>query len=260
MEMSRPYSEFHACKVLITGAGDGLGRAMAVAYARHLAQIAIIDIDEDGAHETARLVREAGAQAVVQRASVTDEMEYLKAMAVLDADWGTPDVVIANAGIAMNKPSLDLSMDEFRRACDINLGGVFLTAREAGRRMIPRGRGNIQLMSSMYGITAAPERVAYTSTKAAVTMMAKSLACEWAPKGLRVNAIGPGYVRTALVDRLVANGRLNEQAIKQRTPQGRFCTTNEIAEASLFLASDRSSFVNGQQLTVDGGWSSYGYI
>ena len=126
--------------------------------------------------------------------------------------------------------------------------------------MIRAGRGVILNISSAYGIVAAPNRVAYCATKAAVAMMSKVLAIEWAEKGLRVNALAPGYVETNLVMDLVKQGKIDLQALARRTPQGRIAIPEEIARVAVFLASNASSHITGQVIAVDGGWTAYGYV
>jgi NAD(P)-dependent dehydrogenase (short-subunit alcohol dehydrogenase family) len=142
----------------------------------------------------------------------------------------------------------------------VNLDGVFLTAQEAGRRMIPRGQGHIILTSSIYGVVAAPERLGYVVSKSGVSAMTKALAVEWAQYGIRVNAIAPGYVRTPFVEDLQARGRLDIAALEKRTPIGRLIETREVAEVAAFLASDASGPITGQIIGVDGGWTAYGYV
>ncbi|MNN10665.1 2-dehydro-3-deoxy-D-gluconate 5-dehydrogenase [compost metagenome] len=174
--------------------------------------------------------------------------------------FGRIDVLLNNAGIAMNRPTLELSADDWRRAIDINLNGVFYCAQAAGRRMVAQGGGVILNTASMYGLSAAPERAAYCGSKAAVVMLTKVLAIEWAKSNVRVNAIAPGYVQTALVDQLVRDGRMDLDALTARTPAGRLAQPEEIAGVALFLAADAAAFINGQTLVADGGWTAYGYI
>lgn len=126
--------------------------------------------------------------------------------------------------------------------------------------MVPQGSGVILNISSIYGVVAAPNRLAYCATKSAVAMMTKGLAIEWGEHGIRVNALAPGYVKTALVEQLVEAHRIDDRALAKRTPLGRLATTEEIADLAVFLASDKARYITGQVVGVDGGWTAYGYI
>jgi NAD(P)-dependent dehydrogenase (short-subunit alcohol dehydrogenase family) len=192
--------------------------------------------------------------------NVTEPSDVKQAFDVAEETFGPVDVVFANAGVSQNCPTLDLDFEGWRRVMGVNLDGVFLTAQEAGRRMIPRGQGHIILTSSIYGVVAAPERLGYVVSKSGVSAMTKALAVEWAQYGIRVNAIAPGYVRTPFVEDLQARGRLDIAALEKRTPIGRLIETREVAEVAAFLASDASGPITGQIIGVDGGWTAYGYV
>lgn len=248
--------------VFITGGTSGIGLAMAHAFAAADARIALIG------RTTARLDATRAAlqaaypevQVLCCAGAVEDEAAVERAITQTHERWGRLDVLLNNAGISMNCPTLELSGDDWRRAIDIDLNGAFYCARAAGRLMVAQGSGVIVNTTSMYGEVAAPNRAAYCASKAAVAMLTKSLAVEWGAKGVRVNAIAPGYVRTALVEELVASGRLDIEALQRRTPSGRLGAPEEIAAVVLFLASDHAAFINGHVLVADGGWSAYGYI
>jgi NAD(P)-dependent dehydrogenase (short-subunit alcohol dehydrogenase family) len=192
--------------------------------------------------------------------NVTESSDVKQAFDLAEETFGPVDVVFANAGVSQNCPTLDLDFEGWRRVMGVNLDGVFLTAQEAGRRMIPRGQGHIILTSSIYGVVAAPERLGYVVSKSGVSAMTKALAVEWAQYGIRVNAIAPGYVRTPFVEDLQARGRLDIAALEKRTPIGRLIETREVAEVAAFLASDASGPITGQIIGVDGGWTAYGYV
>ncbi len=255
MSAGAVYPDLAGRCVLITGAAAGIGLAMARAFARQGARLVLLDMNEAVLEVAQALPNAAGVVG-----SVADAGDVTRAFDAADEHFGGVDVAIANAGVSMNVPTLDLSPDAWRRALDVNLTGTFLTAQEAGRRMIPHGRGVILLMASMYGVVAAPERLGYCVSKSGVVMMAKALALEWARHGIRVNGLAPGYVRTALVEDLAARGRLDVARLEARTPIGRLIAPEEVAEAALFLASDTAGAVAGQILGVDGGWAVNGYL
>lgn len=245
--------------VLVTGAGAGIGRAIARRFAGSGAALVLVDVDAAAVAGAATEMRGLGGVAETVVGPVEDERTVDAAFAAVDAAGGI-EALINNAGIAANRPTLDLDAAAWDRAMAVNLRGAFLMAREAGRRMVAAGRGVILNMASMYGVVAAPERLAYCVSKAGLVMMTKALAIEWAHAGVRVNAVAPGYVDTDLVRALVAAGRLDVAALERRTPMGRLTDPEEIADAAMFLCSDQACYVTGQVLGVDGGWTAYGYV
>lgn len=240
---------------LITGGASGLGLAVARAYRAEGASVVLLDLDPAAGARAEEL-----GEAIAVKGSVTKKADIVAAFDAAEARFGPVDICVANAGVSQNAPTLSLSEEEWQRVIAINLTGAFLTAQEAGRRMIAQGGGSLLLMASMYGVVAAPERIGYCASKAGVVMMAKALSCEWARDKVRVNAIAPGYVRTALLEDLAARGRLDIDRLKERTPMGRLVEAEEVARAAVFLASDGAGAVTGQVLGVDGGWAAYGYL
>jgi NAD(P)-dependent dehydrogenase (short-subunit alcohol dehydrogenase family) len=173
--------------------------------------------------------------------------------------FGRLDVLVNNAGNGdQPHPTIEQNVDAFDRLLDIHVRGTFLACREAARVMLAQRSGAIVNLGSIAGLAGIPARNAYGAAKAGIVAMTRSLACEWARDGVRVNAVAPGYVATELVETLKRNGQMNLQAIERRTPMGRLAQPDEIARAISFLASDAASYITGTVLSVDGGWHAYG--
>lgn len=247
-------------RAVLTGGASGIGHATVLALAAAGAEVAILDVDDDGAKATCREVEAAGGRAFAVQASVADPRSVEAAFEVIDRTWGAVDLLVNNAGVSGNLAALDIGDDEWRRVMGVNLDGVFFCCRAAGRRMVGHGRGSIVNIGSIYSLVAAPGRLSYCASKAAVAMLTKTLAIEWAAHGVRVNCVAPGYVNTPLLRALDAQGRVDLAALERRTPQGRLGTPEDIAQAVVYLCEPRSAHVTGQVIAVDGGWSAYGYL
>jgi len=243
---------------IVTGSTKGIGLGIARAYVREGARVVV---NSRSVEDCARVVRELGPAAVAVAADLSrsDEVRRLaeEALRVLD---GRVDILVNNAGQPRVAPSESLAESDYRYTLDLNLNGCFVLTQEVVRGMLDAGSGNVIHVSSMNGTVPFPQRLAYCVSKAGLNMMTKVMAIEWAARGVRVNAIAPGYVQTEFITMLSARGVLDPGALARRTPMGRIGTPEEIGEVAVFLASPAASFITGEILTVDGGWSSYGYL
>jgi NAD(P)-dependent dehydrogenase (short-subunit alcohol dehydrogenase family) len=245
---------------VVTGGARGIGQAIAEAFAAEGGRLALLDLDGEEAERRADDLRGRGAEARAYECDVSDRAAVQSAADRVADDFGPCRVLVNNAGVALIGPSIDFPESDWRRSIEVMQTGVFFCCQAFGGQMIEAGDGAIVNISSMNATVAFPMRLAYNAAKAAVVAMTQVLAIEWAEHGIRVNAIGPGVTRTALVDDVIRAGKLDEEALVRRTPMHRLGRPDEIARAALFLASDEdSSFVTGTFLVVDGGWSAYGY-
>lgn len=247
-------------RAAVTGGASGIGRATALALAEAGAEVAVLDVDREGAEVTCREVAACGGVAFPVLMSVTDPGSVAHAFSSLEESWGALDILVNNAGVSGNRAALDIDDEEWRRVMGVNLDGVFYCSRAAGRGMVERGCGSIVNLGSIYSLVAAPHRLTYCASKAAVAMLTKTLAIEWAAFGVRVNCVAPGYVETPLLHALSQQGRIDMPALRRRTPQQRLGTPQDIAQAVVYLCEPRSAHITGQVLSVDGGWSAYGYL
>jgi NAD(P)-dependent dehydrogenase (short-subunit alcohol dehydrogenase family) len=247
-------------RALVTGAGSGIGRATALKLASHGCKIALLDIDHASVEGLADEIRTNGGTALPIAASVADPAAVAHAFLEMDAAFGGIDILINNAGITGNRNSLELDTETWSQVIAINQSGTFYCAQQAGQRMRAIGGGTIVNLASIYGLVAAPSRLAYGATKAAIVMMTKILAVEWAQFDIRVNCVAPGYVETPGTNALAEAGVIDLDALRRRTPQGRLAQPEDIASAIVRFCDNEFTHVTGQILAVDGGWSAYGYV
>lgn len=243
--------------VLVTGAAAGIGLSLSTAFAKAGAKVFMVDLNQAALDQAISGLQ--GYEVAGYAASVTDDEAVKQAFQTCHEQFGPVDVLFNNAGISLNKPSLSIGLDEWRRCVDINLTSLFLCAQEAAKHMQASGGGVIINTASIWGVSTSAERTAYCTTKAGVVAMTKCLAAEWGQFGIRVLALGPGYTRTALVEKLAQSNTLDVADLERRTPLGRLAEPDEIAELALFLASDAAKFMTGQTHLMDGGWEANGF-
>jgi NAD(P)-dependent dehydrogenase (short-subunit alcohol dehydrogenase family) len=237
---------------LVTGAGAGIGRAIAETFAREGAIVAVADRDEDAAKEVADAIVKANGAATAHAIDVTDTPQVQALMEEIGAGRGRLDVLVNNAGVGERADFRHLSDDAWDRVWKVNLDGTVRCAREAFDLLKASGRASVINLSSVMATKHTRQMAVYSATKGAVSALTRSLAVEYAPYGIRVNALVPGYVETALIGRYISNPMI-AKALLTQTPLRRFGTPQDIANAALFLASDEAGYVTGAALNVDGG-------
>lgn len=238
---------------VITGAGSGIGRAAAILLADAGARVVAVDCNPASAGETVSLI---AGKARPAEADVTDEAGVESLFEAIRQREGHIDIVVNNAGIAIRKPAVDLPLADWDKVVAVNMTGVFLCSRSAARHMIAARRGGaIVNTASIMGLSGGGlyPNISYQATKGAIVNMTRALAVEWAAHNIRVNAVAPTYVRTALIAPIIAQPELVAK-IEAMTPLGRLAEPEEVAAAILFLASPAAAMITGHTLPVDGGF------
>lgn len=248
MRMAR----FEGKVALITGGASGIGAAAARRFAYEGARVVIVDVNEPAGTQLAEELRGEGHEVVFCAASVTDETAIATVYERVRSQYGRLDVLFNNAGVAAESFGATTSLAEWRRVLDVNLDGAFLMAKSAVRLMIESGGGAIVNTASIYGRVASPGAASYVASKHAIEGLTKSLALEHAAEGIRVNAVCPGYVKTAMVQLDIEQ----DPTLTERHPLGRLAEPEEIVAVVAFLASDEASFVTGASYLVDGGYTA----
>lgn len=238
---------------LITGASKGLGKAMALALGAAGAKLALASRDLGQLEETAKAVRELGAEAEVFRADITHEDQVLQLEKDVRARCGKISILVNNAGVNIRKPITDFTLDEWNTVLDTNLTSVFLMCRSFVPHMKGSGYGRIINMTSIMSWVSLPERTAYSSSKAALLGFTRALALELAPENITVVGISPGPFATEMNTPLLNDPEKNRQFVS-KIPLGRWGRVEEIGKLALYLCSDDAGFITGTDILIDGGW------
>jgi meso-butanediol dehydrogenase/(S,S)-butanediol dehydrogenase/diacetyl reductase len=240
---------------LVTGAGSGIGAAAAVELAARGAAVAVLDRSVDGAADTAAQIRERDGTAVVLAADVTDDGAVAQAVETAERELGPLSTVVAAAGVEMPGTVTDISLEAWRIALDVNLTGVFLTARHTVPRLREHGGGAFTAVSSDVGFRGSEGEIAYSAAKHGVVGLVRCLALDHGRQGVRANAVCPGFVATPMADRLL--GPDGDRSAYERTiPLGRFAQPHQIAKVIAHLSSQEASHTNGMLYIADGGASA----
>ena len=245
---------------LITGASRGIGADIATNLAQAGVHVACAATEEGNARSTADAVQALGVRSLALGLRVEDSAQVRAAFDRIEAELGAVTLLVNNAGIAQQKPILEMEEADYDRVFGINAKGLFLCSQRAARAMREVGGGAIVNIGSIAGNNAFPNRLSYCGSKAAVHHMTRVMALEWAAHGIRVNCVAPGYIRTDIVASMAERGIVDEPALARRAPQNRLGSGQDIAEAVRYLAGPGAGFVTGTVLYVDGGWDAYGYL
>ena len=242
---------------VITGAAQGIGRRTAQLLAERGYNVALSDLRSPA--ETIRTVTEHGVDAMEFVGDIADEKKVAQFAAAVTKRWGHADVLVNNAGISMIAPAENLMADEYRRVLEVNLVAPFLLSKAFGVMMLAQRSGSIVNVASVAGLVGVADRAAYNASKHGLIGLTRTLAAEWGGRGVRVNAVCPGWVKTEMDVADQAGGSYSDADITGRVPMGRFASADDIAKAIAFLADPQESgFVNGHALAVDGGWTADG--
>ena len=242
---------------LVTGAGSGIGRATAQAFAAEGAVVIVSDISVEQGEATANAIKEAGGQATFMHCDVADPEQIATLMASIMAKFSRLDIAINNAGVGGTiAKTADVPMEEYHHTVGINLGGVFFGMQHQLRQMLKQGGGSIVNVASVAGLRALPHSAVYTATKHAVVGLTKAAAVEYARKNIRINAVCPVFTRSAMFDSMFTIDPTLEEKLKRNIPLGRYGQPEDIAQAMLWLCAPENTFVTGLALPLDGGMTA----
>ena len=240
---------------IITGAAQGIGKRTAEVLAARGFDLVLNDLQSPTT--TLENVQALGATAILALGDVSSEAVVLEMVRKTQDAFGRSDALVNNAGISFIQPAEEITLEGFRRVLEVNLIGPFLLCREFGKVMLAQGRGSIVNIASIAGLFSVSDRAAYNASKHGLVGLTRTLATEWGGRGVRVNAVCPGWVKTEMNEKDSGSGAYTDEDIEKVVPMARLARPDDIAEAVAFLTDPASSaFVNGHALVVDGGWTA----
>ena len=245
---------------IVTGGGRGIGKAIALAYAREGADVAVVARSRDEIAQAASEIEALGRKGLAVQADVCRPGDVERMVQTTLEAFGRVDILFNAAGVRAVAPSEELPAEDWRQVIDVNLTGSFLCSQHVAEPMKRAGYGKIIMVGSMQAHSGAPFRAAYIASKTGLVGLTRGLGVEWARYGINVNILSPGYFETDIILHQIEIGQLDLDAIQRRTPMGRIGKMEDLTGPAIFLASGESDFMCGQALIVDGGWLAYGFL
>ncbi|MDP3296867.1 MAG: 3-oxoacyl-[acyl-carrier-protein] reductase [Thermodesulfovibrionia bacterium] len=236
--------------VFITGSGQGIGKQIAIAMAKEGANVAVSDINIENAGAAAQEIRSLGRKSIAIKLDVSKQNEVIAAFETFKNEFGVLDILVNNAGITKDTLVLRMKDDDWDAVINVNLKGTFLCSREAIKLMVKQQHGNIISMSSVVAFTGNPGQVNYSASKAGIVGLTKTIAKEYASRGIKANAVAPGFIQTAMTEAIPEKIR---EEMKKNIPLGYFGAPEDVANAVIFLASSDADYITGQVLHINGG-------
>lgn len=245
---------------IVTGGGRGIGKAIALAYAREGADVAVVARGREEIAQTALEIEQIGRRGLAVQADVSSPDEVGRMVETVLETLGKVDILFNAAGVRAVGPSEGLPYEDWKKVIDVNLTGSFLCSQRVAEPMKKAGYGKIIMVGSMQSHSGAPFRAAYIASKTGLVGLARGLGVEWAKYGINVNILSPGYFETDIILHQIKIGQLDLEAIKRRTPMERIGKMEDLTGPAVFMASRESDFMCGQSLIIDGGWMAYGFL
>lgn len=236
--------------VFITGSGQGIGKQIAIAMAKEGANVAVSDINIENAGAAAQEIRSLGRESIAIKLDVSKQNEVIAAFETFKNEFGVIDILVNNAGITKDTLVIRMKDDDWDAVINVNLKGTFLCSREAIKLMVKQQHGNIISISSVVAFTGNPGQANYSASKAGIVGLTKTIAKEYASRGIKANAVAPGFIQTAMTEAIPEKIR---EEMKKNIPLGYFGAPEDVANAVIFLASSDADYITGQVLHINGG-------
>lgn len=238
---------------IITGAGSGIGRAIALAFVKEGARVVVADYSEQGGKETIEQIEKENKEAIFVKTDVSRAIDVEQMVKTCMAKFGRVDILVNNAGIYKTYNLHEMPEEEWDKIINVNLKSVFLCSKAVIPEMLKQGKGKIISTASIAGLVGFAQSGAYCASKGGIIALTREMALEYAPKKINVNCIAPGVIKTAMTKDMITDPA-TKQSLESSTPYPRLGEPEDIAMAAVYLASDESDFVNGEVLVIDGGW------